>query len=191
MLHKSEVQFNQKEHTYKLNGVLLQGITGMLKRQLFLDTYKDVPEDILRKAAERGTMIHEICELVDDLGITHEAEEARSYLKLKEDNSLEYLCSEYLVSDNEHFATCIDKVYFDGEYYHLGDIKTTYKLDVDYIRWQLSVYAYLFELQNPSLKVGKLYGIWLRGENAQLVEVQRIDKGIIENLLACETAGVQ
>lgn len=190
-LVQSDVIFDQQAHTYTTpDGVCLQGITGMLGRQLFPDKYSEVPEEVLRKAAERGSLIHEICELVDDLGISHDSEEARNYLRIKEENGLTYEASEYLVSDNEHFASCIDKVYRDSDTeFSLADIKTTYQLDEEYVRWQLSIYACLFEMQNPEAKVSHLYAIWLRGNQSKLVEVERIKEGIIIDLLSSEING--
>ena len=191
-LIKSQVIFNQEAHTYTLNGVQLQGITGMIERQLFPKKYENVPQFILDRAAERGSFVHEVCELVDDLGVSHASLEAKNYQKLKEENNLLYEVSEYLVSDNEYFASCIDKVYRESESeFSLGDIKTTYKLDNEYVRWQLSIYAYLFELQNPWAKVKRIFAIWLRGEIAELVEEERIPSDIIVNLLSAEISGLQ
>ena len=191
-LIKSQVIFNQEAHTYTLNGVQLQGITRMIERQLFPKKYENVPQFILDRAAERGSFVHEVCELVDDLGVSHASLEAKNYQKLKEENNLVYEVSEYLVSDNEYFASCIDKVYRESESeFSLGDIKTTYKLDNEYVRWQLSIYAYLFELQNPWAKVKRIFAIWLRGEIAELVEEERIPSDIIVNLLSAEISGLQ
>lgn len=191
-LIKSQVVFNPNEHTYMLGDKELSGITSVISRQLFPDKYRDVPEDVLRKAAERGTMIHSICELVDDMGITHDSDEAQGYKELKDDWGLKYECSEYLVSDNEHYASCIDKVYRENKTdFTLGDIKTTYVLDKGSVRWQLSIYAYLFELQNPGCNAVRLIGIWLRGKNHEIVEVERIPSEVVMNLLKCDSEGRQ
>lgn len=191
-LIKSQVIFNPDEHTYMLGGKELSGITSVISRQLFPDKYRDVPEDVLKKAAERGTMIHSICELVDDMGISHDSDEAQGYKELKDDWGLRYECSEYLVSDDEHYASCIDKVYRENETdFTLGDIKTTYVLDKESVRWQLSIYAYLFELQNPGCKAVRLIGIWLRGKNHEIVEVERIPSEVVVNLLKCDSEGRQ
>lgn len=191
-LIKSQVIFNPDEHTYMLGGKELSGITSVISRQLFPDKYRDVPEDVLKKAAERGTMIHSICELVDDMGISHDSDEAQGYKELKDDWGLRYEYSEYLVSDDEHYASCIDKVYRENETdFTLGDIKTTYVLDKESVRWQLSIYAYLFELQNPGCKAVRLIGIWLRGKNHEIVEVERIPSEVVVNLLKCDSEGRQ
>lgn len=190
-LIKSSVLFDKDTHTYTTpEGVRLQGITGIIERQLFPDKYSGVPEFVMKRAAERGSFVHEVCELVDDLDIDHESEEARNYQKIKKSYGLQYEASEYLVSDNEHFASCIDKVYRESDSeFSLGDIKTTYKLDKEYVRWQLSIYAYLFERQNPGCKVVRLFAIWLRGSISELLEVERIPDGIILELLSAEIEG--
>ena len=69
-LTKSQIIFDQQAHTYTTpDGVCLQGVTGMIERQLFPDKYSGVPEFVMKRAAERGSFVHEVCELVDDLGI--------------------------------------------------------------------------------------------------------------------------
>ena len=55
-LVKSSVVFNEENHTYMLGEKQLQGITGMISRQLFPDKYKDVPDFVLKRAAEKGAL---------------------------------------------------------------------------------------------------------------------------------------
>lgn len=185
-MKKSKVIFNKEDHTYKLGEVFLQGITGILSKHLFQDKYDNVPDFVLQRAASRGTFIHECCELVDTLGIIPDSIEAQNYIKLKEKHSLTSISNEYIVSDEQHFASAIDVVLSD---YSLADIKTTAKFDNDYVSWQLSIYAYLFELQNPELKANKLYGIWLRNDTAELIEVEKKPKELIKELLRYEVEG--
>lgn len=190
-LIKSEVLFNPEDHTYILNGKQLSGITSLLDRQLFKDKYLGIPDDILRKAAERGTFIHQCCELIDEC-FPVECVEAENYLELVKKHNLHYEVSEYLVSDNENYASCIDKVYrLDDKTFHLGDIKTTYKLNKEYVMWQLSIYAYLFELQNPECRVESIFAIWLRGDIAQLIELDRVPSEKVAELLRCDAQGLQ
>lgn len=190
-LNQSSVVFNQHAHTYTLNGKTLSGVTSLLNRQLFKDKYTGISEEMLAKAASRGSLIHETIELVDELGVSSDMPEVIAYLDIKSKNNLCTLENEYLVSDNEHIASSIDLVFDDCS---LADIKTTSKLDKEYVSWQLSIYAYLFELQNPTLKVNKLFAIWLPkpqyGKPA-LVEVERIPNDIIELLIECDKRGEQ
>lgn len=183
-LVKSNVCFDQEAHIYTFNGKTLRGITSIISELIFPDKYKDVPESILAKAKDKGHVVHSTCELIDEVGITPSILEGEGYIKLKEQHNLVHEASEYLVSDESFIATCIDKVYkVDEDTYDLGDIKTTYKLDKDYLRWQLSICAYLFELQNPGKKVRNLYGLWLRNDIAELHDIERIPDEIIINLL--------
>lgn len=183
-LNPSWVVFNEEEHTYTLNGKQLHGITGMLSRQLFADKYKDIPEYILKKAAERGTEVHKDCEFTDATGLEPQTTEGKNYRELRKDFNV--IANEYTVSDNEYFASNIDCVWEkDGEVI-LADIKTTSHLDEEYLSWQLSIYAYLFELQNPELRVSQLYGVWLKGDKKQLVTINRRSTEEIIKLMDCE-----
>lgn len=186
----SQVAFNQEEHMYSLNGMTLKGITGMIKSQLFPDMYKDIPQYILDKAAERGTMVHESIELFDaGFEPKDTTPELESYKRIKRENELTTLANEYIVTDREHFASAIDLVLCKDDDVILADIKTTYTLNKEYVRWQLSIYAYLFELQNPKLKVSKLYALWLRDDKSEFAEVKRVEFDTIKDLLQCEVEG--
>lgn len=105
---------------------------------------------------------------------------------------LVYRASEYLVSDNRRFASAIDKVYEEGDdAFTLADVKTTYRLNEDYVRWQLSVYAYLFELQNPGARVVRLLALWVRDGRASAFPMERIPSDIVTALLEAEAEGRQ
>ena len=185
------VSFDAEAHRYFLNGVELSGITGLLHKHIFPDQYKDIPQFVLDRAAERGTMVHESIELLDaGFAPAESTPELENYKRIKADNGLSTVANEYLVTDKEHFASGIDLVLSDKEdNVILADIKTTSVLNKEYVRWQLSIYSYLFELQNPDLKVSKLYALWLRGDNSEFAEVERIDTATIKDLLLCEVDG--
>lgn len=190
-LNKSRVVFNSEDHTYTLDGRQLSGITSLLDRQLFKDKYSGIPEEVLRRAAERGTLVHQCCEMADE-GFPVASKEAVNYLALKARHNLKIEESEYLVSDNEHVASCIDKVYrYDENIFFLGDIKTTYRLNKEYVTWQLSIYAYLFEKQNPGAVVASIFAIWLRDDTCQLVELERVPDEMVKTLLWCDANGRQ
>ena len=169
----------------------LQGITGMISRQLFPDKYKDVPDFVLKRAAEKGSLIHAQCQFVDATGLPPESIEAENYLKERTKAGYKAFANEYTVSDNEYFASNIDCVWEKAGRICLGDIKTTLHLDEEYLSWQLSIYAYLFELQNPLLKVDKLFGIWVRGDKHELVEIPRKPDKEVKKLMECEKKGEQ
>lgn len=193
-LKESSVIFNETEHTYTLNGKRLGGVTAIVK-WLFPDTYTDIPEAVLMKAAAHGSLIHSKCELYDTCGLGDDLPEVQEYIRLKAENSLTTEANEYLVDDGKDIASSIDVVFSKGEdgCYPLADIKTTSKIHVDNVTLQLSIYAYLFELCNKGKKAGKLYVIWLPKEKygkAELMELKRVPtaacKKIIKAYLAKE-----
>ena len=186
-LHRSSVRFDEQSHTYTTSdGRQLTGVTSILKQALFPDKYKGIPETILAKAAERGTAIHNECEDVNLFGAgalnENSSEEARNYHELLAREGLTMIYSEYLVTDDEVVATMIDCIDDKGNLY---DIKTTSQLDIESLSWQLSFCDYLFTKQNIFLErpSSKLYGIWLRGSTAKLVEVERKSDDDIEEVI--------
>lgn len=184
-LKKSKVVFDEANHTYHLNGVQLSGITSIIKEKLFPGQYGGVPKAILQRAADYGHKVHTMCELVDELDTTLDDIEAQAYIRLRDERNLVHEASEYIVTDKVSVASPIDKVYRVGENeFILGDVKTTYKLNIPYLEWQLSIYAYLFERQNKGAKVVGLLGIWIRkDERAEMVDINRIPDEHIEALL--------
>lgn len=177
MLNQSRVVFDPVNHTYMLDGKMLSGITGVLSKWLFPDKYKDVPQHIVEHAKERGTLIHNQIHMAFEGFVPADpTEEYKAFMK----HDKNFIASEYIVSDNERYASAIDLI--DDEL-NLYDVKTSYKLDKDYTAWQLSIYAYLFELQNPGLKVGKLYAIHLKEDKMKIVELERIDETRVRELL--------
>lgn len=191
--------FNEGEHRYFRNdGKELQGITGMLKAMLFKDEYKGVSQETLQNAADRGHMIHSRIELYDTSGLGDDMPEVMAYASLKKMYGLDHIESEYLVSDDENYASAIDKVYHqkdtpDDEVV-LGDIKTTYNFNREYVSWQLSIYAYFFEMLNPHLKVRDLIGIWIRNDRtrgmiSRVINVERKPAEVVRELIRCAVEG--
>ncbi len=186
-MKQSNVIFDAINHTYTTpEGVILSGITGMIGRQLFPNKYSAVPESVLQKAAERGSLIHEDCRNIDEWGSFPQTHEGSLYKELQLKEGFVPAENEYIVSDNKYFATAVDIV--DTEF-NLYDIKTTSVLDHDYLSWQLSINAYLFEVQN-GFPAGKLYAIHLR-DTAKLITITPKPREEVIRLLECEINGEQ
>ena len=178
-LTKCPVEFDELAHTYTLDGKQLSGITGIIKDYLFPDMYKGVHERTLEAAAERGSSVHsQVQMIINGFPPARTARSVEAFFDKMQ--GTEFIASEYLVSDLHHFASSIDIV---DSRLNLYDIKTTDKLNREYLSWQLSIYAYLFELQNPTFKAGALYGCHLRDGKANLIQVERINSEIIADFL--------
>lgn len=183
--YNNQVDFFEETHKYINNksGKILSGVTAIVNK-LFPLKYANIPAHILAKAAEYGTLIHSKCQTQDMFNSDPDCVEIENYIKLKEENSLIPVENEYLVSDNEFIATMIDNIYTTPEgLCILGDIKTTSSLDIEALSWQLSIGAYLFELQNPKIKIDRLIGVWLRHDKKKLEPVTRIDNEIVKSLI--------
>lgn len=203
-LKDSGVLFNKERHEYWLGNRLLSGITGMLHRQLFPDEFENVPEEAIKEAARYGTEVHESIELFDSSWINDGTQEVLDYISLCQENGLVHERSEYTVTDRENWASNIDKVYRSSDNtFSLGDIKTYGTMTPEKLekaRWQLSIYAYFFELQNKDAKVGNLFILHIRNKAKQdgtfdhisnIMPVERIPSDICKELLDADIKGEQ
>ena len=197
-LKDSDVLFNKERHEYWRGDKQLSGITGMLQRQLFPDEFNNVPEEAIKEAARYGTEVHESIELFDSSWINDGTQEVSDYIELCQENGLVHERSEYTVTDG------IDKVYRSSDdTFSLGDIKTYGTMTPEKLekaRWQLSIYAYFFELQNKEAKVGNLFILHIRNKPKQdgtfdhirnIMPVERIPGDICKELLDTDLQGKQ
>lgn len=97
---------------------------------------------------------------------------------------------EYLVSDEQTIASKVDLVMLEGEDIVLADIKTTKVCDKEYLSWQLSFYAWMFEEQT-GLKVSRLIGFWWSGRKWSEVELPRKSKEDVLNVINDYFQGIQ
>lgn len=190
----NKVYFDSITHSYvrESDGKYLSGVTGLMRKHGLSTDYLGIPEHILKNAAERGTAVHKaVQDTINGLDYTDSIDFTSPHYNFVKTAMTEYsnlnlnaIASEFLISDNEMVASSIDIVLSD---YSLVDIKTSASLDIEPLRWQLSIYRYLFELQT-GFKVPKMWGLHLR-DKAQMVEIQPIEKSEIERLFECERGG--
>ena len=203
-LTESGVIFDPEQHTYELNGTYLSGITDLLQRQLFPNEYANIPKAILDQAAAYGTSVHQSCEDFDSQWINDGTQEVQDYIELCTTHNLTHEASEYTVTDFTNYASNIDKVFrISSNTFDLADLKTYGKMTPEKLekaRWQLSIYAYLFELQNKDAKARQLYILHIRNKQkkdgsfdhiSQLIPVKRIPSEICKELLDTDLRGEQ
>ena len=205
-LKQCSVVFNEEDHTYYLpeKDKYLSGITGMLERQLFPGTYAGIPEAIIKQAAAYGKEVHHSIEDFDMFWENDGTQEVADYITLTAEQGLIHETSEYLITDGENYASMIDKVYrVDETTFDIGDIKTYGIMTPEKrekARWQLSVYAYLFELQNKKAKVRRIFILHIRNKVkkdgtfdhiSDFIELVRIPSEIVKELLLADSKGEQ
>lgn len=199
------VIFKEEPHEYWLGEKQLFGITDVIRRQVesARNEYDNCPEVLIRKAGEYGTSVHQsIQRLINEFD--HDGTvEVEDFISLTKDMNIER--SEYNVSDLNHWASNIDIVsrVSDNEF-DLCDIKTysgkLNSVQTEKARWQLSIYAYLFELQNQGAKVRNLYILHIRNKQrkdgsweriSEKTAIDRIPSDICKELLQADLEGRQ
>lgn len=203
-LKDSGVLFDEEQHTYLLGDKYLSGITGMLQRQFFPNEFEGIPKDVIDAAAQYGTDVHHSCEDFDFSWINDGTQEVQDYIQICKENNLTHECSEYTVTDGSDWASRIDKVYrVSDDTFDIGDIKTYGVMTADKLakaKWQLSIYAFLFELQNKKAKVNRLFIIHLRNKQkkdgtfdhiCEIIFINRIPGEICKDLLDTDLRGEQ
>lgn len=165
------------------------------------------------RAGHYGTCVHQAIQMYDTIGIeattfpakqvdtpvfgpvefpAHDvSHELQHYIRMRADRSV--VASEFTVSWGD-YASQIDSIWTDdGKSVILVDFKTN-NLDYypggadglkEYISWQLSCYAFMFEHQ-CHVKVAALMGMHLRADDAQLWDITRQPDDRVQCLLSSE-----
>lgn len=190
ILNVPRVTFIEESHQYFIGKKELKGVTGTLIKKAFPDTYKNIPESVLKKAAERGGLVHNtfetFCSIFDaDIKqYPNPTEELQAFHSMLVAYDLHYVASEYLVTDGENFASAIDGIFADSEgNIYLVDYKTTATLHYDNVSLQLSIYAKWFEEQNPDLKVKEIVCMWFKNGQSKFQPLPRVSDEQIDELI--------
>lgn len=136
------LEFNEEKHEYTLNGKKLISVTQLMQKHGLAPSYAGVSSEVLNAKAERGTLIHKEIEDFNKsgaIGFTDEMDQYKEYIKSKD---VEVLESEHRVN-NDIVAGTVDLVLNYNGNIVVADIKTTYQLHLESVKWQLSIYAYL------------------------------------------------
>lgn len=183
----TRVSFEDITHSYLLDDTReLIGVTSLMRKHGLSPDYSGIPEEVMQKAAERGSKVHKDIEDYCNGKEVVMTPELKAYIGC----NVKPVANEYLVTDYAVVASSIDIVADagDGKVY-LIDIKTTSTLHHEALSWQLSIYAYLFQLINPDIEIAGIYGLHIRNGKAQLVPVARKKEGDVKSLLLCEHIG--
>ena len=142
------VVFHEESHEYFVDGVKIPSVTEILERYSRihgLDDYSDIPEDVLRRAAARGTALHKEIEEYEKHGVRGSSEEFNNYLPLKIRHGVKVGASELpvLIFDDSGKPLCAGRLdllaTINGEA-ALGDIKRTSRLYPKKVSLQLNLY---------------------------------------------------
>ena len=160
------LEYIDETHTYLVNGIQVPSITQILDAK-FKTKYAGVRPEVLSNAAERGTKIHAAIEEYAITGLNdQELEEVRNFRFLMKQYDFIPLRTEVpvILYDKDYdiaAAGRLDMLLNEGDKLGIGDIKTTYTLDTNYLGYQLNLYRMAYE-QNTGRRVHFLRGIHLR-----------------------------
>lgn len=164
-------------------------VTQLMKKHGLTTNYDHVPSATLKKAAERGTLIHEEIENYinnRELGFTTELDD---FIDICNANKLNPVMCEFVVYNDEYkIAGTVDNLgEWEGGEFWLGDNKTTQKLNTDALAWQLSIYHFL---SDKGALIDRYIGFHLLPDNqSKLVDITPIDRAKVVELLELEKAG--
>ena len=213
-LKQSEVVFNEETHRYLRGDAELSGITGLIHAVLLLGVYPDASDFVKKvqipKAGYYGTCVHKAIQAWDELGIeltqfpdkehptagilpSQDVSAELAYYRKVKPRNVKTVASEFTV-DYLNFASQIDCIWCDNEGgIYLVDHKTN-NLDYypggadglkEYLSWQLSCYALMFENQT-GLKVKGLLGNWVRKGAGELWRIERKPDELVKKLLSTD-----
>ena len=99
------ITFDEATHTYTDNGKTLVSVTQLLKLANLSPDYSFVDEETMKRASERGTLIHKEIEDYIKNGEVGFTEELYAFIDYLKENDLEPIASELMVHDEEVAGT--------------------------------------------------------------------------------------
>ena len=186
------VVFNEAEHTYTLGEKTLISVTQLLKKHGLATNYSGVSEEVLEKAANKGTLIHKEIEDYIKTGAVGFTSELSDYIDITAELGFKAEDSEIILPAGEIPEDKADEYFYAGtadligkisDGYVLADLKTTAKVDKRAYAWQLALYERLC-----GVKFDKLY-IFHLGKNSKAIPIERVSDEEVDRLLECERNG--
>lgn len=172
MQKNNDVEFIEEIHTYVYQGIIVPSVTTILSNTIFKGKYDGVPKYILNNKAQFGTNVHRAIETADSSDLNQiEMISYQQWIKLKERHEIAPHEQETLIHYEDLYCGTLDMIAVVNDELVINDIKTTAKLDEDYLSWQLSFYKYAYENMGGQELV-KGYVTWLpKKELGQFIEI--------------------
>ena len=183
--------FDKETHTYTHNNVIYTSVTQLLSKHGLSANYKDIDPTILKQAAKYGNDIHEQLEHLIKGTSKDVSQTALDGFKLLGGN-ITLMASEMMVwSELDRLSGTIDIMAYIVDKLAIIDTKTTYEFHELSVRWQLSLYAYLYFKQYGT-RVDEIKCLWYDKKNKKwfLKDLEFISDDKIQRLLECERQGI-
>lgn len=177
------LEYIDETHTYIYDGVILPSITQMLKFK-FGNKYNSVDEKVLKRAAEKGTAVHQAIEDYEKRNLDDEAcVELRNYKFLKKQFDFKCLDNEVPIvlfyKDKPIAAGRVDLIIADKGKVGIADIKRTSVFDKEYVAYQTNLYRLGYQ-QSYGIEISFLRGIHLRDKVRKYIELPIKEEMMLE-----------
>lgn len=168
------LEYYDDTHTYLYDGLILPSITQILKLR-FGKKYDGIDNDILTKAAKKGTKVHQAIENLCKTGEIEDYKEVKNFLFLQKHYKYKVIDNEIPVvlfdkDDVPIAAGRLDLVLEINDGLYLADIKRTSSLDKDYLGFQLNLYRIAYQ-QCYGKTIKGLRGIHLRDDTRKFTPI--------------------
>lgn len=172
-LNGHELEYIDESHTYLVDGVIVPSVTQLLGKK-FEHKYDGINPEVLRKAAEKGTAVHNAIEEWCKHGTESDLPELYNFRFLQRQYNFEVLANEIpvILFDNDCPIACgrLDLVLKMGDETGLADIKRTSALDKEYLGYQLNIYRLAYQ-QTYGEDITFLRGVHLREDVRKFVNI--------------------
>lgn len=197
------IEFNEKKHLYVVNGDIANiSVTELLAKHGIAPDYSSADEEILKKGAEEGKIVHEDLENVLNTAKytpkTKQGKRFKSWIK----SNIECGVGEQLLGIDYNGLKIggtadVMGILKNGMMF-VGDHKNTSVFHREYVTWQVNLYDY-FARKLDSINNQKF--IWKgalkfycfhynkKSGNMKVHELEKIPDSEIEKLLECELKG--
>lgn len=160
----AQLLFFDENHEYTVDGAVLPSVSHIL-RFLSKEMYQDVNQYVLDKAAERGTAVHQACEILDKYKTVECDDEYVPYLQayirfIKEHNVQWSEIEKRFYHKERMYAGTIDRFGIVDGIQSLVDIKTLCTVHKTVVKAQLNGYNDM-RISNGLDQADKLYCLQL------------------------------
>lgn len=169
------LEYFDENHMYLVDGIIVPSITTLIKKK-FNDKYDGVSSDVLKKASEKGTEMHQIIQDFEENGIDDKCStELHNYKFLKKQFRWKCCGNEIPIivfneKDKPVAAGKLDIVIEIDDKLGLADLKRTATLDKEYLAYQLNLYRIGYQ-QCYDKEIKFLKGIHLRNDIRKFVDI--------------------
>ena len=147
------LEFIPEIHKYIVDGIITPCVSNILAYKF--NDYANVPQDILKRAGEKGTELHKAIEDFEQEGKPSDLKEFKNYLHLKEEIGFENIENELPVIYEENgrvlYTGTLDQlILIDGKL-GINDFKRVWHPNKEKIAYQLNLYrlAYMQTYDRP------------------------------------------